>query len=131
MSVRTPAPPSSAGPRTTRTRGRTTTRRRRQALTGWAYATPTAIFVTVLFLVPLALVFKMSASHWPLLSGDQGWNFPDNFTKAVQNRFFVDSVIFTLKYTVLATVLLIGLGSDSPCSCRSRAVGRACCAPRC
>jgi multiple sugar transport system permease protein len=110
MSVRAPAPPSSAGSRPPRTRGRTTSRRRRQALTGWAYATPTAVFVTVLFLVPLALVFKMSASRWPLLSGDQGWNFPDNFTKAVQNRFFVDSVIFTLKYTVLATVLLIGLG---------------------
>ncbi len=31
-------------------------------------------------------------------------------TQAVSNRFFVDSVVFTMKYTVLATVLLIGLG---------------------
>ena len=48
--------------------------------------------------------------EWPLLRGDQGINFPDNYTDAVDNRFFVDSVVFTLKYTVLATVLLIGLG---------------------
>ena len=79
-------------------------------LRGWAYASPTALFVLVLFVVPLALVFRMSASKWPLLSGDQGINFPDNFTAAVDNRFFVDSVVFTLKYTVLATILLIALG---------------------
>jgi len=82
------------------------------ALIRWgdAYASPTALFVLVLFVVPLALVFRMSASRWPLLSGDQGINFPDNFTAAVDNRFFVDSVVFTLKYTVLATILLIALG---------------------
>jgi multiple sugar transport system permease protein len=45
-----------------------------------------------------------------MVSGDQGINFPDNYTNAVNNRFFVDSVVFTLKYTVLATVLLIALG---------------------
>ena len=49
-------------------------------LRGWAYASPTALFVLVLFVVPLLLVFRMSASKWPLLSGDQGINFPDNFT---------------------------------------------------
>ncbi|WP_456844645.1 carbohydrate ABC transporter permease [Cellulomonas sp. P5_C6] len=84
--------------------------RRSHTLRGWAYASPTALFVAVLFLVPLVLVFRMSASKWPLLSGDQGINFPDNYVNAVQNRFFVDSVLFTLKYTVLATVLLIALG---------------------
>jgi multiple sugar transport system permease protein len=80
------------------------------ALQGWLYAAPTAIFVVLLFLVPLILVLRMSASDWPLLGGDQGWNLPDNFVKAVDNRFFWDSIWFTLKYTVLATILLIGLG---------------------
>ncbi|WP_426592176.1 carbohydrate ABC transporter permease [Cellulomonas sp. McL0617] len=79
-------------------------------LRGWAYASPTALFVLVLFVIPLILVFRMSASQWPLLAGDQGINFPDNFTKAVDNRFFTASILFTLKYTVLATVLLIALG---------------------
>ncbi|HZU92614.1 MAG TPA: sugar ABC transporter permease, partial [Microbacterium sp.] len=46
---------------------------------GWLYAAPTAIFVPLLFIVPLVLVFQMSASDWPLLSGNQGVNFPDNY----------------------------------------------------
>jgi len=87
-------------------RGRAT----RSATRGWLYATPTAIFVAVLFVVPLFLVLRMSASRWPLLGGNQGWNFPDNYHKAFTNRFFVDSVTFTLKYTVLATVLLLAIG---------------------
>src|SRR5690606_36099111 len=56
------------------------------------------------------LVIKMSVSRWPLLTGDQGINAPDNFTKAINHRFFADSMVFTVKYTVLATVLLLALG---------------------
>ena len=85
-------------------------RRAGNAVTGWLFALPTALFVVFLFLVPLVLVFQMAVSDWPLLGGNQGVNFPDNFRKAIDNRFFMDSVIFTLKYTVIATVLLIGLG---------------------
>ena len=85
-------------------------RRAGNARTGWLFALPTAIFVVLLFLVPLGLVFQMAGSDWPLLAGNQGWNFPENFSKAIDNRFFLDSVLFTLKYTVIATVLLIGLG---------------------
>lgn len=84
--------------------------RGRRALLGWLYATPTAVFVAALFVIPLLLVLKMSVSRWPLLTGDQGVNAPANFTKAVDHRFFTDSVVFTLKYTVLATVLLLVLG---------------------
>ena len=92
-------------------RRRATTRRGRgDALRGWGYALPTAIFVAVLFVVPLILVLRMSASDWPLLGGNQGPNFPENYVDAVQNRFFVDSVLFTLKYTFFTTVILIALG---------------------
>ena len=84
--------------------------RRRAAITGWLYASPTALFVLVLFVLPLLLVLRMSGSDWPLLGGDQGLNFPDNYAEAVDNRFFLDSIVFTLKYTVLATILLIALG---------------------
>jgi len=78
-------------------------------LRGWLYALPTALFVLLLFVLPLALVFKMSASDWPLLAGDQGINLPQNFTEAVSNRFFADSVVFTVKYTVFTTVILLTL----------------------
>ncbi len=79
-------------------------------LQGWLYALPTALFVVALFLIPLLLVLQMSGSDWPLLRGNQGWNFPQNYTEAVDLRLFWDSIWFTLKYTIITTVLLIGLG---------------------
>ena len=63
-----------------------------------------------MFIVPLLLVLQMSASDWPLLSGNQGLNFPENYVDAASHRLFWDSILFTLKYTVITTVLLIGLG---------------------
>ncbi|WP_221583628.1 carbohydrate ABC transporter permease [Microbacterium sp. G2-8] len=84
--------------------------RRSEAIQGWLYATPTALFVGVLFVIPLVLVAIMSASDWPLFAGFSGWNFPDNFVSAVDNRLFWQAVRFTIVYTVAATVLLIALG---------------------
>ena len=83
---------------------------RRRALRGWAYAAPTALLVVGLFVLPVLLVGQMSLSDWPLLAGNQGINAPQNYLDAVGHRYFWDSVVFTVKYTVIATVLLIGLG---------------------
>ncbi|GAA2078118.1 carbohydrate ABC transporter permease [Microbacterium hatanonis] len=77
---------------------------------GWLYAAPTALFVVALFLIPLLLVLQMSASEWPLLRGNMGLNFPTNFGDAVDNRLFGESIRFTLLYTAITTVLLLGLG---------------------
>ncbi|MBI5160642.1 MAG: sugar ABC transporter permease [Micrococcales bacterium] len=85
-------------------------RRRMHSLTGWLYALPTAAFVVLLFLVPLVFVLVIAASQWPLLGGYQGINFPQNFTNAVDQRFFWSSIGFTLQYTVLATILLVVIG---------------------
>ncbi|RAZ30830.1 sugar ABC transporter permease [Microbacterium sp. SMR1] len=52
----------------------------------------------------------MSGSDWPLLRGNMGPNFPTNFAEALDHRLFWDSVRFTLIYTAITTVLLIGLG---------------------
>jgi multiple sugar transport system permease protein len=92
----------------------TTPKRRRGrrtggALAGWLYAAPTTLFVLLLFVLPLLLVLQMSASDWPLLSGNQGVNLPENYQDAVSNRFFMDSIVFTLKYTVLTTIILLAL----------------------
>lgn len=88
---------------------RSRSRRRGRRLIGWAYAAPTALFVALLFLLPLLLVLQMSGSNWPLLGGNQGPNFPENYADAVNNRFFVDSIVFTLTYTVVTTVILLAL----------------------
>jgi multiple sugar transport system permease protein len=82
----------------------------RKTLTGWAFASPTALFILVLFVLPVLLVLQMSGSDWPLFTGRQGTNLPDNFQEAIDNRFFWPSVWFTLKYTVITTVIIIALG---------------------
>ena len=85
-------------------------RRRRRAAVGWLYALPMALIVVGLFVLPLLLVLQMSASNWPLFGGNQGVNFPQNFVKAVSSPRFVPAVVFTVQYTVIATVLLLLLG---------------------
>ena len=40
---------------------------------------------------------------------NQGLNFPENYQDAVSNRFFWDSIWFTLKYTILTTIILLAL----------------------
>ncbi|MEQ6899176.1 sugar ABC transporter permease [Microbacterium sp. KR10-403] len=91
-------------------RARRSPRARRDAWRGWGYAAPTAAFVLFVFILPLLLVLQMSGSDWPLLGGNQGWNVPDNFVDAATHRLFWNSIGFTLVYTVITTVLLIGLG---------------------
>jgi multiple sugar transport system permease protein len=83
---------------------------RSRQLQGYAYAAPTLLFVVVFFIAPLLLVGKMSLSSWKLLTGDRGLNVPNDFTAMSTNQLFVPAVIFTIEYTVLVTVLLIGMG---------------------
>ncbi|MGA3058435.1 MAG: sugar ABC transporter permease [Candidatus Limnocylindrales bacterium] len=77
---------------------------------GLLYVAPTVIFVAVFFIAPLVLVANMSASHWTLLGGNKGLNLPDNYSAIQESSLFWPAVVFTIEYTVLATVMLIGLG---------------------
>jgi multiple sugar transport system permease protein len=78
-------------------------------LAGAAYAAPVALFVLVFFIAPLLLVGRMSASDWPLLAGDMGLNLPENYEGMGDDPLFWPAVGFTLKYTGIVVVLLIGL----------------------
>jgi multiple sugar transport system permease protein len=78
---------------------------RLRRLAGIGYAAPTAVMVTVFFLVPLALVLWMSLNDWKLL-GTPTFNFPDNYSKIPDNELLKDSITFTLKYTAIVTVVL-------------------------
>jgi multiple sugar transport system permease protein len=84
--------------------------RLRQHRVGWAYAAPITAAVAVFFVVPIIMVVYMSGTNWQLLGGNKGWNLPDNYAQVVANRTFWPAVGFTVKYTVIATVLLIGIG---------------------
>jgi multiple sugar transport system permease protein len=83
---------------------------RRRSLTGIGYALPTAAYVFVFFILPLLIVAKMSASDWKLLSGDRGINLPRNYESLEGNTLFWPAVEFTIRYTVIVTILLVGLG---------------------
>ncbi|MEU1181150.1 sugar ABC transporter permease [Streptomyces sp. NPDC005820] len=76
---------------------------------GLGYAAPTALFVAVFFLLPLLLVGQMSLSDWPLLAGDRGANAPENYTDVTDGTLFWPAVRFTLLYTAIVTVVLLGL----------------------
>ena len=76
---------------------------------GAAFAAPVALFVAIFFILPLLLVGQMSASDWPLLTGNGGLNMPENFTDIGANQLFWPAVGFTLKYTGIVVVALIAL----------------------
>ncbi|KQS66709.1 carbohydrate ABC transporter permease [Modestobacter sp. Leaf380] len=105
----TAPPPTEDGPRRPAVRPRVTRRARARRRQGALYAAPTALFLIVFFVVPVILVFRMSVSDWGLFTGDLGLNAPENFTKALDDRLFWPAVWFTLKYTVVTTVILLGL----------------------
>jgi multiple sugar transport system permease protein len=83
-------------------------RRHRRSLIGFGYALPTALVVAVLFVCPLLLVAWMSLNRWPLL-GPATLNAPDNYAQIADNTLVVGAVWFTLKYTVVVTVILFGI----------------------
>ena len=83
--------------------------RRSRRLKGMGYAAPVAVFVALFFVAPLLLVGQMSVRDWPLLRGDQGSNFPDNYTAIADNPLFWPAVGFTLKYTAIVVVALLAL----------------------
>jgi multiple sugar transport system permease protein len=99
------SPPDAATPRRRR---RTLTVRRRRGLLGLGYAAPTAVVVALFFLTPLVLVVWMSANHWPLL-GNATVNFPTNYTDISHNTLFTGAIWFTLKYTLIMTVVLFSV----------------------
>ena len=52
------------------------------ALRGWLYATPTALFVArAVRRAAAARAADVARRGWPLLAGDQGINFPDNYVE--------------------------------------------------
>ena len=71
---------------------------------GLLYSAPMAALVLVLFVIPLVLLVWMSFNHWPLLGASKP-NGVENYS-ALQDPLFLRAVWFTLKYTVVTTIVL-------------------------
>jgi multiple sugar transport system permease protein len=80
-------------------------------LVGFLYILPALLFVTIFVLWPMVQVFQLSLTDTGLL--DQGiGNFVGfaNYEAAFKDRSFWIALWFTLRYTILITPLLMGLG---------------------
>jgi multiple sugar transport system permease protein len=79
---------------------------RRRRLVGFAYLTPALIFVLVFTVYPLGQMVWMSLHNWSLISPPR-YVGPDNYEQAFDDRQFWVSFLFTLKYTLIITPVLI------------------------
>jgi multiple sugar transport system permease protein len=81
-------------------------RSRRRRLVGLAYLAPALIFVLVFTGYPLGQMVWMSLHNWSLISPPR-WVGLGNYKRALDDHQFWVSFVFTLKYTVLITPILI------------------------
>ena len=79
---------------------------RRRRLVGFAYLTPALIFVLVFTVYPLGQMAWMSLHNWSLISPPRFVGL-DNYEQAFDDRQFWVSFLFTLKYTLIITPILI------------------------
>lgn len=77
----------------------------RESANGWLFASPVTLVLVLLFLAPIVLVLLMSVSKWTLLGGNQGLNGVSNFQRVLADPLLAESVYFTLKYTLITTVI--------------------------
>lgn len=75
-----------------------------QQRTGILFAIPTALVVTVVFVIPLVLLAWMAFNDWPLIGASKP-NWGANFS-AITDPLFVQASLFTLLYTAVTTVIL-------------------------
>jgi multiple sugar transport system permease protein len=81
---------------------------RRRRLVGFAYLTPALIFVLVFTVYPLGQMVWMSLHNWSLISPPRYVGL-DNYEQAFADRQFWVSFLFTLKYTLIITpILMVG-----------------------
>jgi len=76
---------------------------------GLLYAAPAILFVLVFLVYPLGQLFYTSLTSASLLGGGEFVGFK-NYVKAWNDPQFWTSLLFTLKYTLYITPILMGLG---------------------
>lgn len=87
-------------------------RRRRKSRRDWSgllYVAPALALVLVFFVVPLGMTAWMSLHNWPLL-GVPRWIGLANYKALWNDRNFWNALAFTVRYTLAATVGLLGVG---------------------
>lgn len=81
---------------------------RRTDWQGLVYVLPALVLVAVFFLVPLGMTVWMSLHDWPLL-GTPRWTGAANYTRLWGDTSFWNAMRFTVIYTIVATIGLMGV----------------------
>ena len=82
---------------------------RSRQLQGWLFVLPALLFVAVFVLVPLGQLVAMSLTDARLLGGGKFIGF-DNYFRIWNDSSFWRALWFTVKYTLVLTPILMGLG---------------------
>jgi multiple sugar transport system permease protein len=90
-------------------RKRPTARTRRDARTGLALVSPALLFVAVFALFPLGFGVYISLTNWPLV-GPYHFIGLSNYDSLLHNSEFLQSIVFTLKYTGIVTIPIFVVG---------------------
>jgi multiple sugar transport system permease protein len=99
-----------AAPAQARRRGRrSTAQSRRNARIGLLLAAPALVFVAVFALYPLGFGAYISLTNWPLV-GAYHFIGLSNYSALAHNSEFLDSIVFTLKYTAIVTIPIFVVG---------------------
>lgn len=84
-------------------------RRRSDSWIGLLATSPALLLIVVLFVIPLLLMFWMSLNDWSFLGTPTFIGFKNYIRAFSTDTTFVNSVVFTLIYTVIITpILFIG-----------------------
>ena len=83
--------------------------KQQRKLTGFLFVLPTVAFVTVFFIVPLAMTIFMSFHDWPLF-GEHSFIGLSNYTDLGNDRQYLKSLDFTFRYTLFVTPPIFILG---------------------
>jgi multiple sugar transport system permease protein len=82
---------------------------RRDTRTGLVLVSPALLFVSVFALFPLGFGVYISLTNWPLI-GPYHFIGLSNYTSLIHDSEFLQSILFTLKYTAIVTVPIFVVG---------------------
>jgi len=103
----TEAPPAEQTLR--RRRHRPTAEDRRTTRTGLLLVSPAVAFVSVFALFPLGFGVYISLTNWPLI-GPYHFIGLGNYQALLHSTVFLQSIVFTLKYTAIVTIPIFVVG---------------------
>jgi multiple sugar transport system permease protein len=86
-------------------------RLRQRQIAGALFVLPSVIFIILFFIIPLILTAWMSLNNWPLL-GIPRFIGLENYQRIATDRLFLNSLVFTTKYTLVITpiIFLVAFG---------------------